>query len=96
LEFKFNKEKTMGDKVNLGVLLSVNHSVVLAAGDASSPADAFSDCSDRNLGPGERNHHSTGTIENMKRMRALRCGILPAMLRKAGVRSLSSLKTILF
>lgn len=86
----------MGDKVDFGVLLSVNHSVVLAAGDISSPSESISEPVARHLGPGERNHHSTGTIENVKRMRALRCGILPAMLRRAGVRSLSSVKTILF
>jgi hypothetical protein len=79
----------MGDKVDFGVLLSVNHSVIL-------PSEAISEPASRHLGPGERNHLSTGTVENVKRMRALRCGILPAMLRRAGVRSLSSVKTILF
>ena len=86
----------MGDKVEFGVLLSVNHSVVLSAGELSHPLQSFDEPVARHLGPGERNHHSTGTVENVKRMRALRCGILPAMLRRAGVRSLSSLKTILF
>lgn len=78
----------MGDKVEFGVLLSVNHSLVEASG-------SFADCSDRHLGPGERSYLSTGTIENMKRVRALRCGILPAILRKAGVRSLSTVKMVL-
>lgn len=100
----------MGGKIDFGRLLSVNQSVVRMTereGGLSEPVasalrvrlDAASVGAGSRPSPDEetrRNSDTTAilTVENAKRFRAMKGGVLPARWRKAGLRMLHYMKCL--